>query len=308
MTHHIKAYLALIGQISIVGLSFLFVKEGLRYTDPFTQLSHRFIIASIGMLVVSMATKQQSTVTVKKMKDLFLLGIFYPVLFFSLQTLSLQDISTLDAGIINALNPIILLVLAIFLLRERPSSQQKMVMVLSFVGILAINLSGQQGNATFNLFGMVLMFLSVLSSGMYTITARKIAESYSTIEMTKFMLLFGAIVFTVIAFGQRLFGQVTTSYIEPLVIPNYLITILYLGLLSSLLTSALSNYALHHVKASVVALFSNLTPIIVILSGVLILKEPIKMYQVVGISLIIMPILSLALLNQFHKKTRSSES
>lgn len=292
MTKNIKAYVAILIQVSIIGLSYLFVKEGLGYTDPMTQLSHRFIIATLGVWLIRLTLPHNKILTKGTVRDLLPLGIFYPVLFFSLQTLSLTYITTLEAGIISATIPIIIMVLAIAFLKEKPNNQQKWVMIIAFLGVIYINLRGQKTPLEFSLLGTTLMFLSALSSGMYTITAKKISKKYETIDMTTFMLTFGMFVFTVISLIQRALGIVETNYFEPLVNGPYLIAVLYLGLLSSLGSSFLSNYAIHHVNASTIGLFSNLSPVITILAGVLVLGEPIYSYQVIGIIIILGPIIA----------------
>lgn len=298
MTSKVKAHIAIIIQISIIGLSFLFVKGGLSYTDSFTQLSHRFIIATIGIWLVRLVLPHKNIFTKQTIKALLPLGFFYPMLFFSLQTLSLERITTLEAGIISATIPIIILVLAMVLLKEKPTTIQKIVMLIAFVGVIYINLNGQTNSGEFNLFGNVLMLLSALSSGMYTITAKKVSKNYETIDMTTFMLTFGMIVFTLISGIQHITGLVDTNYFTPLGEPTYLGAILYLGLLSSLASSFLSNYAIHHVEASTIGLFSNLSPIITILAGVFVLGEPIYSYQIFGILIILLPIIGMNLIQK----------
>lgn len=296
MKQTIKAHVAIVTQIAIVGLSYLFVKEGLTYADPFTQLSHRFIVATLGIWIVRYFVPHQSIFTRQAFKELLPLGLFYPVLFFSLQTLALTMITTLEAGIISATIPILILVLAMVILKEKPSRLQKIVMVIAFLGVLYLNLNGQSQQSEFSFLGTTLMFLSALSSALYTITAKKVALNYETIDMTTFMLTFGMSIFTVIAICQRVLGRQTVSYFEPLFHTQYWIAILYLGLLSSLGSAFLSNYAIHHVPASTMGLFSNLSPIITVFAGVFIAGEAIKLYQIIGIAIILIPIIGMNLI------------
>ena len=46
-----KAYLAIITQSLIIGLSFLFVKIALNSADTMTLLAHRFTVATVGILI-----------------------------------------------------------------------------------------------------------------------------------------------------------------------------------------------------------------------------------------------------------------
>ncbi|NKC67717.1 DMT family transporter [Vagococcus fluvialis] len=305
MTQTSKAYLAIVTQIVIVGLSFIFVKEGLGYTDTFTQLSHRFIVASLGMVSIRLISKNKKALNLQMVKELLPLAIFYPVLFFSLQTMSLNHISTLEGGIVTATIPILILILASIFLKEKTSILQKSVIFIAFFGVLYINIMGQTEASNFNLWGTLLMFFSALSSAMYTITAKKVSKKYDALDMTTFMLLFGMLVFTIISLFQHTTGIVTTSYFEPLTHSPYVLSVLYLGLLSSLGSAFLSNYAIHHVPASTVGLFSNLSPVIMILSGVIVLNEPIYSYQIIGILVILIPIIGMNVIQKKLVKTTS---
>lgn len=305
MTNTTKAYLAIIIQTAIVGLSFLFVKEGLGYADTFTQLSHRFILASLGIWGIRLITKKGKKLTKELVIDLLPLALFYPVLFFSLQTISLTYISTLEAGIVTAFIPILVLVLASLILKEKTTNLQKIVMLIAFSGVLYINFNGQSVSTGFNLWGTFLMFLSALSSAMYTITAKKVSQKYDAIDMTTFMLTVGMLIFTFISVFQHMTGKVSTSYFEPLTHNTYLMAIIYLSLLSSLGSSFLSNYAIHYVLASTLGLFSNIMPIITILAGVLVLGEPIHGYQIIGILVILVPIISMNLIQSNRNKRLS---
>ncbi|MFW3577533.1 EamA family transporter [Vagococcus fluvialis] len=79
----------------------------------------------------------------------------------------------------------------------------------------------------------------------------------------------------------------------------------HLGLLSSLGSAFLSNYAIHHVPASTVGLFSNLSPVIMILSGLIVLNEPIYSYQIIGILIILIPIIGMNVIQKKLVKTTS---
>ncbi len=232
----------------------------------------------------------------------FHLHINLDATFFSMQTMSLNHISTLEGGIVTATIPILILILASFILKEKTSRLQKVVIFIAFFGVMYINLSAQTSSSSFNVWGTFLMFLSALASALYTITAKKVSKKYEALDMTTFMLFFGMLVFTVISLSQHLTGAVATNYLEPLTHTPYLIAIGYLGLFSSLGSAFLSNYAIHHVEASTVGLFSNLSPVIMILSGVIVLGEPIYSYQIVGILIILIPIISMNLIQKSISK------
>ncbi|MFS0906793.1 EamA family transporter [Priestia aryabhattai] len=77
------------------------------------------------------------------------------------------------------------------------------------------------------------------------------------------------------------------QFIQPFVHLDFVIAIVYLVLLSSLVTSYLSNYALSKIEASKMSVFSNFATLITILAGVIFLKEQFHLYHLVGSIIII---------------------
>ena len=89
------------------------------------------------------------------------------------------------------------------------------------------------------------------------------------------------------------------TYFYPLRTPSFLLGVLFLGVLSTLGTSLLSNFALSRLEASRMSIFNHLGTVISIFAGVLLLQEHLKYYQVIGAVLIIIGVLGT---NYFAKK------
>lgn len=60
------------------------------------------------------------------------------------------------------------------------------------------------------------------------------------------------------------------------------LSVLYLGILSSLVTSFMSNYALSVLEAAKMSVFSHVATLITIVAGVLFLHESLGYYHVIG--------------------------
>lgn len=67
----------------------------------------------------------------------------------------------------------------------------------------------------------------------------------------------------------------------------YLLSIIFLGVLSTAGTSLLSIYAVSQLPVIQVSVFNNVATLITILSGVLILSEPFHYYHIIGAVVII---------------------
>jgi len=277
------AYIGLILVTIIIGLSFIFVKIGLRYSSAMDLLAHRFTAAaiSIGLLWIFGFIKLPRF-SFKKAKWLLLLSLFYPLLFFALQTFGLQHSTASEAGIIFASTPIITLIAASFFLKEKTTLWQKFGVIMSIAGILYIIYStgGISGSTTLK--GLLLLILSVFALVVYYVLGKVVSAHFSAMEITVWMTILAFIVFNAFSIAGHIQAQTLNQFFNPLVHMEFLWAVLYLGVLSSMVTAFLTNYALTQVPASQIAVFNNLSPLVSIAGGILILKEELFSYHIIG--------------------------
>ncbi len=277
-----KAYLAAIIYTFIIGFSFMFVKIALLTADPSDILAHRFTVAGLASIIVFSFNKTKLRMPKQDFIKILPLALLYPALFFCFQVFGLFYTTSAQAGIIQACIPILTLLLAAYFLKEYASGREKLFTFLSVTGVIYIfamsSFSGKQGN----LLGILLIFLSALSASCYNVLARNLTKKYTTSTLTYFMTIFGMIIFNFIAIIKHLSTHTLTDYFMPFTSNSFLLSILYLGVLSSLLTAYLSNYALSKITASKMSLFSNLATLITIFAGIIFLKETLQYYHIIG--------------------------
>ena len=112
-------------------------------------------------------------------------------------------------------------------------------------------------------------------------------------EITFYIVLVGAIVFNLFALGEALFNGDLSGYWRALGHGEYLLTVLLLGLLSTALSSFFNNNALQQLSASKVSVFNNLSPIVSLFGGVLLLGETLRGYHIVGTILVILGVVGM---------------
>ncbi len=130
--------------------------------------------------------------------------------------------------------------------------------------------------------GDFFILLSVVSMAVYYVLARKATRQYDAMDITFFMTVAACVVFNAVAVGAHLHAGTLGQYFSPLHNGEFLWTILYLGVLSSLLTSFLTNSALTVIPASQVSIFNNFSPVIAVFSGILFLGETLHAYHIIG--------------------------
>lgn len=278
-----KAYIGLALGTLIIGLSFVFVKIALRSANTTDLLAHRFTAGAVGMLAVYVFGKMKfPRFTFRQIFPLLGLSLPYPLLFFALQTEGLKFTTASEAGILFAIMPVLTVISASFFLKEKSNFVQIISIFISIAGIVFIILKGGLDIGTNNLKGNLLILLSIVSIVFYYTLGRKINKNYKTLDITFFMTLTAFAVFNIVAIFDHLKTGTLNHFFEPLSESSFLWSILCLGVLSSFLTSLFSNYALAVIPASQVAIFNNLSPIITLFGGVILLSERLYPFQIIG--------------------------
>ncbi|MFH5836891.1 DMT family transporter [Proteiniclasticum sp. C24MP] len=285
------AYLAALSMSIIIGFSFFTNKISLDTASPWVILAHRFTFAFLALLALKMLGFMKFRMTKKEFFAILPLSLFYPLLFFSLQLLGLQKVFSSEAGIIQATTPLLTMILATLILKEKTKRKQKIFMLVSLSGVVYISLMKGAEVSVESLTGYLLLLLSSLSSAMNLVLIRKLVKNHSFMKLTSVAITTGFIVFNLINLGLHLREGTVKGYFTPLLTPSFLLGVLFLGVLSTLGTSLLSNFALSRLEASRMSIFNHLGTVISIFAGVLLLHEHLRYYQVIGALLIIIGVI-----------------
>ncbi|MCK9499091.1 MAG: DMT family transporter [Bacteroidales bacterium] len=285
------AYLGLILMTLIIGFSFIFVKIGLNFSNPYDLLAHRFNAAFLVILILLISKKVKfPKISFKKWIKIILIAMFYPVLCFGLQAVGMVNSTASEAGLIFAFLPVFMLLAGNFFLKEKSSFIQKAGVFLSVFGIIFI-LYFKQGLENFNIWSIIFLFLSVLSMIGYFILGKKEIANFNSLSLTAIMISLGFLFFNLISISRHLIKQDLNLYFEAYKSSQFIFSILYLGILSSVFSSFLSNYSLNYIPTFQISIFSNLNPIIAIFGGVLILNDSFLWFDFIGASLVIIGVI-----------------
>lgn len=305
-TQRSAAYVAALIYTLIIGFSFIFVKLALIDASPLDILAHRFtlsflmisVLVRLGWVKLNMRWRGE-------LLSILPLALFYPVLFFTFQAFGLVYTTSSEAGIIQATIPIFTMVLAAYFLKERSTYVQLAATLVSVLGVMFIFvMKGLDLNSS-SLLGSVLILLCALSSAAYNVMARKLGGKWDVMTLTYVMTVIGFLLFNVLSFGQHLWKGTLSSYFTPFLHPAYWGAVLFLGILSSLVTSYLSNYVLSKIEASQMSVFANLATLISIIAGIFVLGEELQGFHIVGGVLILIGVVGR---NMLPAKRRSSAS
>jgi len=299
------AYTAIIVYSTIVGLSFLFGKLALTVTSPLDSLAHRFTISLIAATIPVLFGWIKLQLKPRDLLTILPLAVFYPSMFFAFQAYGLQFTSSAEAGIIHATVPIFTMIAAAYFLKERTTKVQKLATLLSVAGVIFIFVMKGTSIDISNVKGTLLILLSALSLAGYSVLARKLSGRMKVMTMTYMMTAIGFLVFNFIAVSQHIAKGTISHYFDPFASPVFLMSILYLGVLSSLISSLLSNYALSKLEASKVSVFNHLATLVSVIGGFAFLGEKLAYYHLIGAAVIVVGVLG-ANMGALGKRKRSS--
>lgn len=290
---HTLSLLAALTSAVIFGMSFMFSKLALEVAAPTVLLAFRFTVAvaamSLVILVNALVGKLRGrplfafSLRGKPVHKLVLLGIVQPVAYFIFENYGILYTSSAVAGTIIAAVPVCCILMDVLVLHERVTLKQVLCALGAIGGVALISVGGAM---MVSALGMLFLVLTMLSDTLYYGISHNAAKRFTPFEMTYVMFIVGMVVF--IPVGLIYAGGLHSPLITgPMHDGGFWVAVLYLGLLSSVLAYGLLNFANSHLSVSETSLFSNVTTVVSVLAGVVLLKEPFSVWQMLGVAVIL---------------------
>jgi drug/metabolite transporter (DMT)-like permease len=270
--------LALIGLVTIWGVNFVVIKAAVAEILPLGFTALRFTFASAMLVAAAALAGLSLRVSRADLGRLALLGLVGNVLYQPMFVIGLAHTTAGNSSIILASAPVIVAVESHFLKEERLSARAWAGVLLSFVGLGLVIVGGPKALslAPETLLGDVLTLGAAICWGTYTVMARPVVARLDPLVVTAYAVLVGAGALLLIAapsFAAQNWGAVTLGGWAGL---------LYSGLLAIGLGYAIWVKGVQRLGGSRTAVYSNLTPLIAALTGVIFLGERITLLQIVG--------------------------
>ncbi len=270
----------------IFGFCFIFSKTALKYADPLIISSIRFTIAFLVFNLLLLTKRFTLSFKGKPKLNLIIMGIAQPFLYFIFELYGLRLISSALSGVIIALVPVGVMILSTVFLKEIPTPLQIVCTIISIAGISYISIISNDGSKN-HLLGKILVFGAVICASFFNILSRNESKRYTAFEKTYVMTLVGFIGFNTISFIKFKNSFITLSF-SALKHSDFVFSILYLAIISSILAFFLYNYSTSKISVVQTASFSNIVTVVTVLAGVIILKEPFTLLQFVLCAVIVL--------------------
>ena len=185
MKKQTMAIIALVIAQIFWGASYLMSDFALKVFPAATLVTIRISLAAIVLGTVGLLTRQLQKIEFKDWKYFLLASFSEPFVYFLCEAESLQHVSPTIASVMLSFIPLLTPVFAFFFLKEKVTLMNILGIVISVVGVLMIILDG--GKLSADVIGILLLFVAVLASIVYTLVLRKIPEKYNTLTVVFYM-------------------------------------------------------------------------------------------------------------------------
>lgn len=287
LTSERRGILAALGTAFIFGLSFMFTKQAVQTASVYSLLSWRFFTACLLLLILRLTGVIRTNYRGKRLTPLLALSLIYPVTYFIAESKALEAVASMEAGLFIATLPIVTMILASLVLKERSTRLQKLAVLLSVAGVVVITVLGNEAGGESKLSGYVFLAAAVLAGSVFVILSKSLS-AFTSIEKTLFMMALSTIVFVALAVREHMLAGTLAVWIAlPVRNPAFLRSLIYLSVITSALAFFLQNYSIEKLGATRNASFAPLTTLISILAGALLMKEPVSPGLLIGAAMIL---------------------
>lgn len=252
--------------------SFVALKLAFRGYHPMQVIFGRMFIASL-CFVVFIPSFRKLNWRRSDLKYLLLMALCEPCLYFIFEAKALELTSASQAGMITAMLPLLVAVLAWFWLKERISRQTLSGFLLAIIGAVWLSLaSDSTANAPEPLLGNFYEFLAMICAAGYMVSLKHLTSNYPPLFLTAFQAFVGSLFFFPflllpgVGFPDQ--WQATPA-----------LAVIYLGTFITLGAYGCYNYSSSRVPASQAAGYVNLVPVFGVILGMLILGDTLNLQQ-----------------------------
>lgn len=269
----------------LFGFSNYFSAIALRHSPPMIILSLRFITAFAVMSLLWAVGIIRVELSGRKKGRLMLMCVCQPLIYFICELYGIKLTSSALSGVMIAMTSVTAAAMAAVFLKESVTPAQTVFAVISVAALILLNLLGQSSGRN-TVIGVIILVIAVISASAFNVLARGESENTSAVTRTYVMFLTAAVGFTFIAlcmYGRQYFTAVRGCVMSL----EFDGALLYLAVLSSIAAYMLYNYALDSISVVQASSFSNIIPVVSVLSGILLLGERFTTAQLICFPFII---------------------
>jgi len=241
------------------------------------------LFATIFLFIINCIKGNLKEIKNYKLKDffkIFIIGILGTFLYNLFLYLGINTMQASQAFIINYLWPIMTVIFACIILKEKITIRKIIAIIISFIGVIIVSSNGDLLNIEkSNIIGTIYCILAAISYGLFSVLNKKQNYNKSTS-----MMLFYLTSFCI----SLIYGLCAKKMYIPET--NQLLGLLWIGVFTSAIAFTSWALALEKGDTARISNIAYITPFISLLWTSVILKEKLSIYSVLGLVIIILGI------------------
>jgi drug/metabolite transporter (DMT)-like permease len=275
--------------------SFIWFKVANKTFHPITIVFIRLLFSVIIMTAFLLVTKSYMKIKKRDRKLFLMLALFEPFFYFLGESFGLTYVTATVCSVLISTIPVFATLGAWLIFKERLKAINYAGIITSFLGVLVF-IMNSDGSVSFNLKGLSLLLLAVLSAVGYNLTLSRLVGTYSPVYIVNVQNLIGAVLFLplflIFDFKHFISTPFTFNMFKP---------IIELSIFASCGAFILFAYAVGHMGITKANVFSNSIPVFTALFSFILLGDKLTAQNILGMTIVIVG-LFMSQMNGMKKK------
>ncbi len=285
MNSKVRIYGALVLSMIFWAVSYLWFKIANKTFLPVTIVFLRLFSSVIFLTVYLLLAKGFLKIRKGDFKLFLILALFEPFLYFLGESFGLTFVSATVCSVLISTIPVFATIGAWLIFREKMRPVNYAGIILSFIGVL-IFLLNSDGSISYNLKGLALLVLAVMSAVGYNLTLSRLVGKYSPVYIVSVQNLIGALLFLPVFLISDLNSFLHIRFTAEMFWP-----ILALAGFASCGAFILFAYSVAKIGILKANVFTNFIPVFTALFSFILIGERLTFQNISGMMIVIAGIL-----------------
>ena len=185
-----------------------------------------------------------------------------------------------DAAIINSSNPIIVLVFAAWLLKDKISASRLTGIILGAAGAILLIVFGKGNMGNGHLNGNLFILVNTTAWSLYLVISKPLMVKYNPFVLMRWIFMFGLV--AVLPFTLAQAREINFADFDP----KTWFSILYIIIGTTFLAYFFITFSLKRLSSAVVAYYTYLQPVLVAFIGIVLFAEGISAIKIASALLV----------------------
>ncbi len=276
-TSQSKSWLGIYIALGIVwGCSFIFIKLGLEFLTPFGVAFGRCALGALALLIYSRMKKISLVRDRRMLGHLWVVSLLLNVIPGILFALAETEVTSILAGIINAVTPLMTLIAIILVSRNEPPTKPQVIgLLIGFLGVLTV-LGAWNGLGTNPLWAILVLLAAVTCYGFSFPYSRRfiLPANLSPESMATAQVSLGALTLLPLFLFDGINGN--EYRIGPV------LAMVALGVFGSGFAYIWNFTIMRAAGSAIASSVTYVTPVVAVIVGLIFLQEKLHWYEPVG--------------------------